>query len=108
MTLTTTQNDPWVPIWALINDATDVGCVTCFPGEGFKATVRHGNEDRTVSGASLSDVVANAVAEFDDMVAYADYAENEMLLADEDGDLAFQRMMENRYERFEHDDDPIW
>lgn len=111
---------PKVDIWDLFADGEDIGCLTVFEGEGPMATVKNGSQATTVMNRVTvhETLVAakEAYLELIDPVAQAEIAaiceamhdrNDEDYIEDEDGDLAFQRMMENRYERFDYDE-PHW
>ena len=103
--ITANQTTAGIPIWELLIHEIEVGSATCFPGEGYMATVRFENETRTVSGSTLPDLIERASDAFADL-EFADYAESEDHIEDEDGSIAFAVMLETRAEmngRFEDD-----
>ena len=104
--ITAIETTAGIPIWNLMIDTHEVGSATCFPGEGYMATVKFNNDTSTVSGSTLPDLITKATDAYGDL-EYADCAENEGHIEDEDGSIAFARMLEARAEgdgRF--DDDP--
>ena len=88
-----------VPIWDLIEVVTyedkvkekEVGSLTDFPNEGPVATVRFDGADRTVSGATVAECLAEAKDAIASLEAYA----AEEWIEDEDGQIALMRMLEN-------------
>ena len=87
-----------VPIWDLIEVITyegkvkekEVGSLTDFPNEGPVATVRFDGAESTVSGATVSECLAeakDAIASLEADAADCRY--------DEDGQIALMRMLEN-------------
>jgi len=111
---------PGVDIWDLLADGKDIGCLTRFPGEGPMATVKGDGLETTIwNSATIHECLVRAKAAYLDLIdpavqaemeAACDAAElrnDEDYVEDEDGDIAFQRMMERRYERFDHDE-PHW
>jgi hypothetical protein len=88
---------PDVDIWNLFEGDVDIGCLTRFPGEGPMATVAYHEEKVTVSGETLHATLVKAKAAYLEIIYGWDDDEH---IEDEDGEIAFMRMMERRNEPF--------
>lgn len=105
MQVTFEQVNAMVPVWNILFEGEDIGCVTCFPGEGPMATVRLDGETRTVKGATVALCQEAAANAFWDLHNDPDYD----YIEDEDGDIAFARMLERRAEGpFGYYDEEPW
>ena len=85
-----------VPVYDLLWDGADVGCLTAFPGEGPMATVRGYNGKATVAGATLHACLMAAQEAFDGLQAQQ---WEEDFIPDEDGTIARMKWEEDRAER---------
>ena len=102
-----------VPTWDLKDSRSDyvIGFMTNFPGEGPIATVRlhHGDDGVTVSGKTLHSCLYQAREAYEAL--YDEYECGEEHIEDEDGEIAYIKMLERRGEEFSGRDDmqePIW
>lgn len=102
------QVAPGVPIWNIFYGDNDVGCMTVFPGEGIIATVTGNGVKFTVYGASKEECLANAQSIVDALDLQHSYEVNEDYIEDEDGSIAFARMLERNAESKFPDDDMPW
>ena len=99
---TATRSAAGVPTWDLKDNRSDyvIGFMTNFPGEGPMATVRlhHGDDGVTVSGKTLHSCLYQAREAYE-------------ALYDEDGQMAYIKMLERQGEEFSGRDDmqePRW
>ena len=88
---------PGVDIWNLFDGTNDIGCLTRFPGEGPMATVAFFGEKETVAAHTLHATLIAAKAAYFRCIDEHEQAFDEHI-EDEDGSIAFMRMMERRNE----------
>lgn len=92
--LTTQQVAPFTPIYNVLCDGVDIGCITSFPAEGPMGTIRYLGVKQTVA----ADTVADVLAALEEEVDRADYYESEGEIYDEDGSIAHMQMLERQSE----------
>lgn len=96
-----------VPIYDLLKDGVDIGCLTIFEGEGPIATVRYEDAHTTVLNNSTihATLLAAKEAYFDLVDAAHEHIE------DEDGELARMKYEEQKAEEAYHrhyGNEPHW
>jgi hypothetical protein len=97
-----------VPIFDLIAKGKDVGLLTNFPGEGIVFTVRHdGDKVTDYSAATMHEAIEKATETFAALVAGTHFPPEEDYIEDEDGDIAFARMLERRAGDGRHEEDEV-
>jgi hypothetical protein len=87
---------PGVDIWNLFDGTDDIGCLTRFPGEGPMATVAYCGLRETVAAPTIHATLIAARTAYLGCVEHAQADEDH--IEDEDGEIAFMRMMERRNE----------
>lgn len=102
MPLFAKQTNAGIPIFAITAEGEDVGTITNMPGEGVAFTVRvldvttTSYEATTIHGAlEMARRAYLAILEG----AHDVQQEQEEYIEDEDGEMAYMRMMEDRAER---------